>query len=55
MKKRIAFLSVLFLSVSVLLAQPPETVYEGILIAKGHKQNIPADSYGPHDIGFSFT
>lgn len=55
MKQRIAFLSVLFLSVSVLLAQPPETVYEGILIAKGFRQSIPANAHGPHDIGFNFT
>lgn len=55
MKQRIAFLSALFLSVPLLFAQPPETVYDGTLIATGYRQNILPASSGPFDIGFNFT
>ena len=55
MKKRIAFFSALFLSVPLLFAQPPETVYDGTLIERGYRQNIDLTSSGPFDIGFNFT
>ncbi len=55
MKQRIAFFWALFLSVPLLFAQPPETVYDGTLIEKGFRQNIDLALAGPYDIGFNFT
>lgn len=55
MKTRIAVLSVIFLLSQVAFSQPPETKYEGNLIATGFKQSIPLASAGPYEIGFSFT
>ena len=38
-----------------LSAQPPETNYEGTIIAEGFKQSILPASDGPFPIGFNFT
>jgi hypothetical protein len=55
MKVRFAvFCTILSISLGV-FAQPPETIYEGTLIASGFRQGIPLGSDGPFPIGFDFT
>jgi len=55
MKTRITIiLAILFLNQGI-FAQPPETVYEGTLIATGFRQSIPLASAGPYNVGFNFT
>jgi hypothetical protein len=53
-KRFILTLGILLISLRA-VAQPPETIYEGILIASGFRQSISAGSDGPFPIGFSFT
>ena len=55
MKIRVLLFSTLFLAGYCVTAQPPETIYEGTLIASGFRQNIPLASDGPFPIGFNFT
>ncbi len=49
-----AFITICLFSLG-LSAQPPETIYEGTLIASGFRQSIPLASDGPFPIGFNFT
>ena len=55
MKVRFAAFITICLFTLGLSAQPPETIYEGNLIASGFIQSIPLASDGPYPIGFSFT
>ncbi len=55
MKNRLAIICSILLLNTVLFSQPPETIYDGTVIAIGFKQNIPLDSDGPFPIGFTFT
>ncbi len=55
MKIRVFLITLLLLSGFCLKAQPPETIYQGTLIASGYRQNILMASDGPFPIGFNFT
>jgi gliding motility-associated-like protein len=50
----VSFFAILLINLGT-FAQPPETIYEGILIASGFRQSIPLASDGPFPIGFNFT
>ncbi len=55
MKTRITILLSILILAQEAFAQPPETVYNGTVIATGFRQSIPLASSGPFNIGFSFT
>ena len=55
MKTRITILLAILLLNQEVFSQPPETNYEGTLIASGFIQGIPFAESGPFNIGFNFT
>ena len=55
MKTRFTILLAILLMTQGVFSQPPETNYEGTVIATGFRQSIPLASAGPFSIGFNFT
>lgn len=55
MRTRLAIICSILLFNTCLFSQPPETIYDGTVIATGFKQSIPLGSDGPFPIGFTFT
>ena len=55
MRTRLAIICSILLFNTCLFSQPPETIYDGTVIATGFKQSIPLGSDGPFAIGFTFT
>ena len=55
MKTRFTILLAILLMTQGVFSQPPETNYEGTLIATGFRQSIPLPSAGPFNIGFNFS
>ena len=55
MKKMIINLVLLVSFNLTVISQPPETIYQGNLIATGFRQSIPLASDGPFNMGFTFT
>jgi gliding motility-associated-like protein len=54
MRLLFSYCLLILVTFATLKAQPPETNYQGSLIAKGFKQSITT-SDGPYPIGFNFT
>lgn len=52
MKNRIISILILVILSSRIIAQPPETIYQGTVIKSGYVDDA---SYGPFNIGFNFT
>lgn len=52
MKNRIISILILVILCSRIIAQPPETIYQGTVIKSGSVDDV---SYGPFNIGFNFT